>query len=252
MRATSNDHDSLLSDHHASADSPHSLDAGTLCDETRDFYRWFEQQWLADGLEEGQAPAASRLEESPPTRFMLDEVDERGKRIRKLGAEVEQLREQLLEREIQIVHLESEAAAREHQIENLARDIDAMAARHRRTLDNAGAGRSLEQVLHTQEGSRLRDELTARGHDFASEAALSRSVLAEMAGLQSRIIEIEERAAAIERARRAEGDRFRELFAERDNRLSTLKRHLHDKDIEIMRLHAEHRRGGWLSRLFRF
>lgn len=221
-----------------------------LSEETREFYRWFEGQWHTDG---------TRLEENPPTRFLLNELDERGERLQKMGLEAEHLRERLLEREVRLVRLTDEAAEREKTLSALRRDFESLEGRYRLALQSSSQGRrkirELEQVIdtlrqqcafHSGAVERLKSQiehLVRRVGD--GQGASSSQTLAQ------RLAEAERHIQDLEDIRRADADLYRELFAERDNRVHALERELSEKKADVQRLQLEiANNGGLMGRLF--
>jgi hypothetical protein len=210
--------------------------------ESRSFYQWLDAHWGSD----------QKLEEHPPTRFLLDELDERGSRIQKLALDLEQARERLLEREVQIVRLEAEALDRQRALDEMARDLEGLGERYRKALQAASESRRMSRELE-QDAERLR----AQDSEHAAAVALlhqqMEELMAQMAelelnvpppppfdeALEQRLREADERNAELDRMRRAEGDRYREIFGEKDNAIHGLQRTLSEREAELASLRSD-------------
>jgi len=176
---------------------------GDMSQETRDFYRWFEGQWLGDAM---------RMEENPPTRFLLSELEHRGERIQRVTTEAEQLRE--------------DARALEQEVERLR----------------------VQDAYHVGAVARLNaqvEQLMKHVSELEDKAASPEVV---DASLRQRAEDAEQRLAEMVRLRREEGDRYRELFGEKDNRVHTLEQKVAELEVELHPL-APERTAGWFTRI---
>jgi chromosome segregation ATPase len=253
---------------------------GEMPDDSRVFYRWLEEKWTN----------TSQLEEEAPTRYLLEELEQRGSRIGALQHDLSVLRDKVITLEVQIARLQSDVEARDGQLRSMGRDVEELQDRYRKALQTSTENRrvrrdaedelarlraeklqtaeivaelnthveqlmqelslrldsdELDRMCNRQDGVATPSETPVRVETDLESAAPTRQ-LVESEALAILLNEAEERAARAEQERNSQGDHYREVFAEKDNRLRHLESQLADRERRIRELEAAAPRGRWL------
>ena len=206
---------------------------GEMPEEMREFYQWLEQQ-----VSEGEKVA--------PVGFMMQELNLRGNRIQRLGAEISELRGRLSEREVAMVQIQAE-------LERSRRDLADLEGRYRASLAAGGEHRRVRREVE-EELEKLREGQKGLGPEAASvpDRAVDDRNSAEDEGYRrvrvehlnqmlDQIQQAEERAHAAEMERVQQTEHFREVFADKDNVVRNLHQRLEETQASL------HKLEGWVN-----
>ncbi|MBM3464913.1 MAG: hypothetical protein FJX76_22675 [Armatimonadetes bacterium] len=242
-----------------------------LPDDARIFYRWLDERYVH----------ASQLEQSEPTRYLLEDLERRGERLAEALDQLHKIQERLLEREVQLARVEGELAHRDRTTRALEQDLTELQSRYRTALQVTGESRRLKRELENElkalearlsHVSVANDELNAHVEylsgllteaDAAPEAQppvdvpgspaqppISASLEPGLSPHAAHLLEVldaaEARLAASDAIHTEETMRYREIFAAQDNHVRNLECALGERDRRIEDL--ERMLAGWLVR----
>jgi chromosome segregation ATPase len=204
---------------------------GDMPSESRIFYRWLDEQWHKAGESEEQAP---------PTRYLLEELDTRGRRIRAIADEYDELRQRLGDYEAQTARFEHAVSERDRLIAALNRDLDEIEERYRKALQIVMSHREARAEAEG-ENAKLRAENESMRSLLETALPLEESIRIreEYHAMRSRAEQSEMKLNVIEQTRKDEGDRYREIFAEKDSHVRRFQKLVAEREARIQQLEAQ-------------